>query len=84
MIAQSAASEHVMHDVEILQRVPSGCTVALRVPNMLWTSHVRAFGSYADITARYGALLTFRELRVQPLTSDGRIRKYMFTATRKK
>ena len=83
MIAQSAASEHVMHDVEILQRVPSGCTVALRVPNMLWTSHLRAFDSFADILARYGALLTFKELRVQPLTSDGRIRKYMFTATKK-
>ena len=79
----STASEHVMHDVEAIRHVPTGCTVALRVLNMLWTSHVRAFGSYADILARYGALLTFRELRVQPLTPDGRIRKYMFTAIKK-
>jgi len=54
--------EHVVDDLGLLAAIPAGRSVVASVPSIASLGHVRWFGAWAEVKARYGALVRIVEV----------------------
>lgn len=54
--------EHIVDDILVLERIPSGKRVVATVPDFDWDSHVRFFADANEVRTRYGDLFKMLEV----------------------
>ena len=52
----STALEHIQHDREIIESIPTGTYIALCLPSVKWESHLHTFQTWKEIEIRYPSL----------------------------
>jgi 2-polyprenyl-3-methyl-5-hydroxy-6-metoxy-1,4-benzoquinol methylase len=65
--------EHIINDLHVLKKIPSGSLIIGSVPNMDSKTHVRTFRGISDVFNRYKSIIDFnflKEVKINPNKKD--------------